>query len=29
VQAPASVSPTSARHTNQAFSVPADGDEEP
>lgn len=29
VQTPASVSPASARHTNQAFSVPAGGDEEP
>ncbi len=29
VQAPPSVSPVSARHTNQAFSMPAGGDEEP
>lgn len=28
VQAPANVSPASARHTNQAFSVPAGADEE-
>lgn len=28
-QTPTSVSPASARHTNQAFSVPAGGDEEP
>ena len=29
VHTPASVSPASARHTNQAFSVPTGGDEEP
>jgi hypothetical protein len=29
VQTPTSVSPASARHTNQAFSVPAGADEEP
>lgn len=28
VQTPATISPVSARHTNQAFSVPADVDED-